>query len=474
VTIKTYRAKSVAEALAQVKKDLGRDAVILHTRTYKVGGIRGALGLSSGSITEITASSHLPGSTTVPRKRPAPPAHIPAPVPACSEARPSPDAPSPASGHTPEKRLAAPAATAHVPPAPSKPGPPSALTPRDARASARLDAPGTAREARLPAPAAPPPQISSPADSSPSFLLDEIATIKRLVGRVLQSSRPGADRAAAGANPGMPQALTECYLKLLEAEVAAELADEIVGAVRDELNRAELADPGVVRQAVLRRLAAFIPVCDCPPAAQRAPDGRPLTIALIGPTGVGKTTTLAKLAATYRLRQSRSVALITSDTYRIAAVDQLRTYANIIGLPLRVALTPAEMSQACEESADADAVLIDTAGRSQLDTRRLDELRAFLDAARPHQTHLVLSSTASEAVLSDAVHRFGQLSPTHIIFTKLDEAVNFGVLINTARRIKARLSFVTTGQEVPDQIEPGNADRLARLVLRETAHSAAV
>jgi flagellar biosynthesis protein FlhF len=209
-------------------------------------------------------------------------------------------------------------------------------------------------------------------------------------------------------------------------------------------------------------------------------------MALVGPTGVGKTTTVAKLAASFKLRHGRSVALITSDTYRIAAVDQLRTYASIIGLPLKVVMTPDEMRTAIDDLREAghDLILIDTAGRSQNNTDRLAELAAFLDAARPDQTHLVLSSAASEAVLVRTAQAFASTRPNHILFTKLDEAVNFGVLVNVVQRVARELrlsqidprsaaqrgggiplSFVTTGQEVPDHIEPGRADRLARAVL---------
>jgi energy-coupling factor transporter ATP-binding protein EcfA2 len=147
---------------------------------------------------------------------------------------------------------------------------------------------------------------------------------------------------------------------------------------------------------MLRHIAAKMPVVGNVSRAARAEGGRPLTIALVGPTGVGKTTTIAKLAAAYKLRQGKKVGLITSDTYRIAAVDQLRTYATIIGLPLKVAMTPREMSAACSAFADCDAILIDTAGRSQHDANRLEELSAFIQACSPDETHLVLSATVAE------------------------------------------------------------------------------
>jgi flagellar biosynthesis protein FlhF len=180
---------------------------------------------------------------------------------------------------------------------------------------------------------------------------------------------------------------------------------------------------------------------------------------------VGKTTTLAKLAATFKLRDKKKVALVTIDTYRIAAVDQLRTYANIIKVPLHVVLSPEELSDALAQCRGYDVVLIDTAGRSQRDCDRLDDLRQFIAMADPHEVHLVLSSTASQQVLEQAVDRFTKVRIDRIIFTKLDEAVSFGVLLNVVRRVNKQLSYVTTGQEVPHQIEPGRSERLADLIL---------
>lgn len=439
-TLKTYRARTMGEALAQVKRDLGRDAVILHTRAYRVGGW---LGLGGKPMVEITASVGV-NAMNARRASPRPQPAIQARIPQMHADR---------------------AASAYGAPA---------REPESAAATATLDpsatdhprpnlAPTAVVRERVGAPACP---SAAPTEGIEA----ELSTIKRLMGQVLQCSRHtalrvGADGAAPMPAGSMSDPLFRSYLRMLEGEVAAEIADEVVGRVRDELTPAELADDSIVRTTLQRRLAAMIPADSDTPAPPAPSDDRPMTIALVGPTGVGKTTTVAKLAAAYKLRHGRKVALVTSDTYRIAAVDQLRTYAEIIGLPLKVVLTPTEMTSTCASLADQDVILIDTAGRSPGDAGRLDELRKFIAAARPHQTHLVLSSTAGQAALLEAAARFGVANPDRVIFTKLDEAVNYGVLFNVARRVALRLSYVTTGQEVPDHIEQGRSDRLARLIL---------
>lgn len=443
MTIKTFRGRTIADALDALKKELGRDAVILNTRTFKTGGF---MGLGARTITEIIATTQ-PTPARGRRGAAAAPSRTPERVP---------DRVAPRADDR-----AAMAVDSYVPSAPAR--------------SASVS-PAAVPAAQSPAPRAAAPQptggqsfdpMQSPirdvaklivSASAKTPIEEELAAIKRMVGHVLRTS--GAPR-----QPAMPDALLDCYRKLLEAEVASEIADEITAGVRDELNSHQQADTAAVQAAVTRRLAAFIPVCADAGHIGRAPDGRPLTIALLGPTGVGKTTTVAKLAATYKLRHGRQIGLITCDTYRIAAVDQLRTYADIIGLPLRVAMTPGEVRAAAESMRDCDAVLIDTAGRSPRDAGRLEELRSMLDAASPHQRHLVLSSTSSESAMAETASAFAPLGYDRVILTKLDEAVNFGVLVNVARRLRTSLSFVTTGQEVPDHIEAGNAERLARCIM---------
>jgi flagellar biosynthesis protein FlhF len=188
-------------------------------------------------------------------------------------------------------------------------------------------------------------------------------------------------------------------------------------------------------------------------------------VALVGPTGVGKTTTVAKLAASFKLVHGVRVGLVTVDTYRIAAIEQLRTYAEIIDLPLAVANDPGQMSRAIDEVGDVDMVFIDTAGRSPRDEVKIRELADFMTEARPDEIHLVLSAGGTERTLKSAVERFTQVRADRLILTKLDETESLGAVLGLLGQTNRPVSYITTGQAVPDDIEPADRMRLARLVL---------
>jgi flagellar biosynthesis protein FlhF len=192
-------------------------------------------------------------------------------------------------------------------------------------------------------------------------------------------------------------------------------------------------------------------------------------VALVGPTGVGKTTTIAKLAANFRLRENRRVGLITVDTYRIAAVEQLRTYADIIDLPMEVVSTPREMREAVERMRSLDLVLMDTAGRSPRDEVKIRELRSLLAEAAPAEVHLVLSAASSARSLAAAAERFAPVGVTALLITKLDEATGLGNLLALARNCRLPFSYLTDGQNVPDDISIAEAKRLAQLILNINA-----
>ncbi len=505
--LKTYTAETMAQALAQVRKDLGKDAMILHTRSYRVGAW---LGLGGKNMVEITASS--PNATNnSKRARPAPSVEHAPQVQTHQQSdpqrqyEPQPEIVVQRGRTLTRQRLAASTIEA-------KPGAvgmqqtrdsgqdrvdPSGLEGRDALFSAQAtraprlsDTPARPRITPEPisrphaqadsASTQPKPASINPIKPSPPAEHDENAQLRaqlesmqKMMGQVLESTRKTAVAVGSGRGDDnlpsgeLPQPLFKLYRQLMDNDVPVDLADKLVGKVRDQLDSAELRDPTVVRQAMLRAIESTIRTRSesLLNIDHHSATDRPRVIALVGPTGVGKTTTVAKLAATYKLRHGKKVGLITSDTYRIAAVEQLKTYAGIIGLPLKVANSPQEMAQAIESLRDCDIVVVDTAGRSQNDQRRLDELAEFAAAARPDETHLVLSTTVGDNVLRKTAERFKALGPDRCILTKLDEAVTTGPIAGLCDRIGLPLSFVTVGQEVPDDLEPARADRLARCVL---------
>jgi flagellar biosynthesis protein FlhF len=270
-------------------------------------------------------------------------------------------------------------------------------------------------------------------------------------------------RSALTARGDVPADLFQLYARLIDGEVDDEVARELICRLKERASPETLADPA----ASIRQLEQYVETDIRCAGPIRVTPGRQRVVALVGPTGVGKTTTIAKLAANFRLREGVKIGLITVDTYRIAAVEQLRTYAEIIDLPMQVVTGPSEMERALEALREQDLVLIDTAGRSPRDELRIQELKNLLAEARVDETHLVLSLTASLRSLVANVAKFAEASVNSLILTKLDEAVGMGSLVSVARKIPLPISYVTTGQDVPDDIEIARANRLARLVLGE-------
>ncbi len=199
------------------------------------------------------------------------------------------------------------------------------------------------------------------------------------------------------------------------------------------------------------------------------PPGERRVVALVGPTGVGKTTTVAKLAAGFRIEARRRVGLLTIDTFRIAAVQQLKAYAEIMDLPMQVVEKPEDMQQALDRLGDVDLVLIDTAGRSPKSDARIDQLVELLRSAQPDETHLVLNATSSAAATRLAIQGFAPVRPTAAILTKLDEAPStvgaLSTLASSEQYSGIPLSYITNGQQVPDDIAPAEAEMLMSRLL---------
>ncbi len=368
------------EALALVRRELGPDAAVLHTREVRAGGMLGWL--SNSRAIEVIASASL----VVPSRLPIRP-------------------------------------------------PQADLKPKAETVAAGIDL------------------AARPDGQSPAESCVRMPGLKSLVESLAANK--------ARRHPDVPVSLFRLFTDLIEAEMPEELALELLDRVRQDLPAGDAVDPAAAKWHLSSLLEKEIEVAG--PIRPQA--GRRHLVALVGPTGVGKTTTIAKLAAHFRLREGLRVGLITVDTYRIAAVEQLRTYADIIDLPMEVVSTPREMRQAVMRLADLDLVLIDTAGRSPRDEVSIQELQSMLSEAQPDEVHLVLSCVAGAAGPAKIAERFASVGTTALILTKLDEATGLGNLLPLLRSSRLPISYLTNGQNVPDDIETAASAHLARRVL---------
>ncbi len=378
MNIKTYRAKSMQQALNLVRRDLGPDAAVLHTRQLN----ESLLGrLLWGRQVEVSASANV----NVPSRMP--------PV----------DSP-----------MAPPVVPAHL----------EANYQTQYRDDFRHQVAGQ---------------------------LDELQSLVEKL----------CERGARSPQHELPEALFHVFTDMIESEVEENIARELLEQVRTSTTSQELVDGLLVKARVAQLLEDEIKTAG--PIA--TPTGERRLVALVGPTGVGKTTTIAKLAANYRLREKKRVGLITVDTYRVAAVEQLRTYADIIDLPMEVVATPREMREATARMSQLDLVLMDTAGRSPRDEVKIQELKSMLAEAEPDEVHLVLSSTGGAKNLAATAEQFADVGTTALLLTKLDEATGLGHLISLVRNCKLPISYLTDGQNVPDDIQIAQKRRFAYMML---------
>ncbi|HUG89686.1 MAG TPA: flagellar biosynthesis protein FlhF [Planctomycetaceae bacterium] len=421
--VRTFRAASMQAALDLVRQEMGGDAVILHTR--QVPRRRWLPWNRRREDVEITAGAGVNVRPVAGRKRSSPSLAEPAapPLPTGTASRTA-----TAAGRSPCLDLITPdisaAETASLPVLPDSQGTPA----RD--------------------------QGRAHSDQDAAALADQLQTIRKMLESLTTHSRP------AGAAE-IPAELFDLYAELIDAEVEDALAREFILRLKEHATPAQLQDPAATRAL----LTAMVEADLCVGAPIAVTPGRRNVVALVGSTGVGKTTTIAKLAANFRLRDGIKMGLVTVDTYRIAAVEQLRTYAEIIDLPMKVVTSPLDMRRAMDELVGLDLVLIDTAGRSPRDDLQIQELKRLLAEAGTEDVRLVLSLTSSLRSLEATVEKFKAVNTTGLILTKLDEAAGMGTLLSLARKVPLPVSYLTTGQDVPDDIEPANKTRIARLIL---------
>lgn len=263
--------------------------------------------------------------------------------------------------------------------------------------------------------------------------------------------------------PNFPPFLNKLYNHLLNAGIQFELAEALIQQVRIELKHNRLALPEEIVTMLKAKMAELVP-CR---RIVRSSDQRPYIIALIGPTGVGKTTTLAKMATHPEVYGRDQVAFISSDTYRISAIEQLRTFAQIARIPLEVTYTPTEVSHAIQQHQDKDVILLDTPGRSPNNQQHFAEMDAFLKQAQPDEIHLVINVTTGYEDAANIVDRYNQLRINRLLFTKIDETIAPGNMVNILSRFQKPISLITNGQEVPDDIKVVAPNYLVTLIMKD-------
>lgn len=390
--IRRFVADSFQEAMNQAKVEMGRDAIILHSRKFKQGGF---LGLFARQVFEITVAVDEDARTTLDR----PVRELePEPIPAAKKSR-----------EVPAEILSMPEEEYY------------------------------------------PEQDSSPEEN----VMDELRSVKEMVEDIKQKVEDGTKQKARS------RAGQILYKTLISNQVDEKLAVKIVKTVEERMEDERRRDISVAKELGIQVIMDMLKK----PKAIEVKGRRARIVALIGPTGVGKTTTIAKLAANFSLLDKKKVGLITLDTYRIAAVEQLKTYAEIIGVPLEVVFNPEDLKAAIKSFAARDIVFIDTAGRSPRNETQMEELSRFLEVSEPDEIILVLSATTRTEELIEAYRKFNVTKIDKIVFTKLDETTSYGQILSTVYKTRSHISYITNGQNVPDDIELPDELLLAKLIL---------
>lgn len=450
--IRTITAPTVPKAFQKVREEMGEDAFVLDTKTVRAPGLKGLFGVQwvelrvalnepfataglgprlPNNLAPLTGRSSLPDTfeelEKIANRQPPPnfdsiaPTMMPAPaITAITTTPPVAVNFSATSASTPAVAV----------------GPALSPPPCVAPDTGVLEGPVPVAAQRL------------------EVLEKEFKELKTMLNRLAQLP--------VAVNNGPPRILgtwEQILVALDDQGVPAELFEPY----RIEWERELVGTPdpwGIFRRLLARTIKVAGPIT--------APlHGEPKIVALIGPTGVGKTTTLAKLASKLGAAGERKrVGLLTADVYRLAAEDQLRKYADILQTPpLQVAHRPEDVPAALARLNTCEVVFVDTAGRSPHDEQHMDELLRYMEQIPQAEMHLVLSSTDRSEYLDVVIERFGRKRLTSLIFTKLDESCHYGALISAALRSQAPLSYYTTGQRVPQDIELVDPDKLVEVVV---------
>ncbi len=312
-----------------------------------------------------------------------------------------------------------------------------------------------------------------PAPSAAGAARDRFAQEVADLKRELEGMRRALNRSAfAPAWNGHSPELADAYAELTAAEASPELARDIVESAASKLAARGSGSRGPRRldwpafqRAVAEELESRIAI----EASLGRGESRPRIVALVGPPGSGKTTTLVKLAVNYGIAGRRPSLLLSADTYRVGAADQLRSYAAILGVGFQALETVTALAQAIEENRGKEIILIDTPGLGFGDMDQGSALARFLSSRDDIDAHLVLPCSMKSADLSRVVDCYQAFRPRRLLFTKLDETASFGPVLNEAVRTGKPLSFFGCGQRIPEDLETASRERVSELVLTGSA-----
>lgn len=489
--VKKFEAPTIQEALDTIKRELGPEAIILQTKKNKRG-----FGLMSKDSVEVTAAVSdraIQKKQVVEKKLPDESRAALNKLPASKQAKllDRYGERYVASGIDQHLRQAEStrdrievrsrsSRTATAPTARSAQPAPATAKPAGSRRYAEIEdddyspaqdrAQAQARHVATPAAAA-----NSVNSFSKMSLEDELRYLKRMVEELKIAQESGKDATGASslaANSALSSpALQDAFDLLIMNGVDKRFAFSLIKKAGFELGAEAIEDPERVMDQVaaelMRSTEVASPLSDVGPrtgAETGVPNG-PNVVALVGPTGVGKTTTVAKLASEALLKRNLKVGLINLDSYKVAAFDQLATYAKILNVPFRSVGSADELKAAMQDFRALDLVLVDTTGRSQKDPESLKEMQSILQVIPGIRSELVVSSTTRDAELYDMANRFSLFRPQGLILSKLDEAMIYGSIYNVCQKVKLPLMYFTTGQRVPEDIEEASRERLAALVL---------
>lgn len=411
---KTYVAPTLQRAILQMALDMGKDALLVSHRNVRKGGF---FGLFGKKMIEVTAA--LPFTPKPKEQKP------PAVQPQTLQ-------PQPINYQQPSIII----------PETLPITPPSTPTPKTIAPD-------------ISTPISPP--LTPTIQPQTQIFPDIINIIQKELSDIKQKMTTVMEERSIIRFPGKSQ---EAYQRLINNDVTREIAEKIIKQIVVEAPPNILEDEAFVESRVIKHITSMIKT-----EALSLDDNKPKIVLLIGPTGVGKTTTLAKIAADFAFEKHKNVSVITVDTYRIAAAEQLKTYTDILGIPLEVVYFPSEFKRAIDTHSSSDLILIDTAGRSQRNSIQMAELKTFISQAGYRiENHLLLSSTTKFKELVDIVENFQRITFHKVIFTKIDEAVSFGPILSLACKIEQPIAYITTGQNVPEDIEQADAGKIAKMV----------